>query len=485
MLSARVCSPAPSTSAAEKRYSGAERRGLSDRGVLRIGPGRLGRTEETNMTDVTSHALSKKAAAVNSSLPQRLLRATELDTRMLGMVGALAVIWIGFHIVSGGLFLTPRNLWNLSVQSASVAIMSTGMVLVIVTRNIDLSVGSLLGFVGMVMGVTQTEILPQWLGFGHLAIWIAAILVGVALGALIGAMQGYIIAYLAVPSFIVTLGGLLVWRGAAWWVTSGRTVAPLDATYRLMGGGPDGAIGAFWSWVVGLIACVALLLMLANGRKQRRKFHFPLRPVWAESLLAVMGCAFILGAVAVANSYPWPSAIVRRYATENNITVPEGGLFIAHGIAIPVLIAVGVGVVMTFLANRTRFGRYVFAIGGNPEAAVLAGINTRWVTMKVFILMGALVGISSAISTARLNAATNAMGTLDELLVIAAAVIGGTSLGGGIGTIAGAMIGAVLMQSLASGMILLGVDTPLQNIVVGIVLVVAVWLDTLYRKRVK
>jgi len=139
------------------------------------------------MTDVTSSAPPQGASAVSSNPAQRFLKATELDTRMLGMVGALAVIWIGFHIISGGLFLTPRNLWNLSVQSASVAIMSTGMVLVIVTRNIDLSVGSLLGFVGMIMGVTQTEILPQWLGFGHPAIWVVALIVGIALGAVIGA----------------------------------------------------------------------------------------------------------------------------------------------------------------------------------------------------------------------------------------------------------------------------------------------------------
>jgi D-xylose transport system permease protein len=149
-----------------------------------------------------------------------------------------------------------------------------------------------------------------------------------------------------------------------------------------------------------------------------------------------------------------------------------------------VLIAVAVGIVMTFIATRTRFGRYVFAIGGNPEAAELAGINTRWVIMKIFMLMGLLAAIGASISSARLNAATNSLGTLDELLVIAAAVIGGTSLAGGAGTIAGAMLGALLMQSLQSGMVLLGVDTPLQNIVVGVVLVVAVWLDTLYRKRI-
>ncbi|MFC6488433.1 sugar ABC transporter permease [Nitratireductor sp. GCM10026969] len=437
------------------------------------------------MADATSQAASQGASATENGVVGRFLKATELDTRMLGMLGALAIVWVGFHFLSGGLFLTPRNLWNLSVQSASVAVMSTGMVLVIVTRNIDLSVGSLLGFVGMIMGVTQAQILPDYLGFGHPVIWVLALAAGIVVGAVIGALQGYIIAFLGVPAFIVTLGGLLVWRGAAWWVTSGQTVAPMDATFRLMGGGPDGAIGATASWIVGAVACVGLVLMLIQGRRQRRKFDFPLRPLWAEGFLGAVGCALILSAVAVANAYPWPSGIVRRYAEAHNITVPEGGLFIAHGIAIPVLIAIGVGIVMTFLAMRTRFGRYVFAIGGNPEAAELAGINTRWVIMKIFILMGVLVAVASAISTARLNAATNAQGTLDELLVIAAAVIGGTSLGGGVGTIAGAMVGAVLMQSLATGMILLGVDTPLQNIVVGAVLVVAVWLDTVYRKRVQ
>ncbi|WP_163265699.1 sugar ABC transporter permease [Chelativorans alearense] len=436
------------------------------------------------MADATSHAsTSQGASATPDGVVARFLKATELDTRMLGMLGALLIVWLGFHLLSGGLFLTPRNLWNLSVQSASVATMATGMVLVIVTRNIDLSVGSLLGFVGMIMAVTQVSFLPDFLDFGHPAIWIIALGVGILVGALIGALHGYIIAFLGVPAFIVTLGGLLVWRGAAWWVTSGRTIAPMDTTFRLMGGGPGGSIGATWSWIIGIVACAALVLMLIQGRRQRRKFKFPLRPLWAEGFLGTVGCALILGAVAVANAYPLPSAIARRYAEANNIPVPEGGLFIAHGIAIPVLIAIGVGIVMTFLATRTRFGRYVFAIGGNPEAAELAGINTRWVVMKIFILMGVLASIAAAISTARLNAATNAQGTLDELLVIAAAVIGGTSLGGGVGTVAGAMIGAVLMQSLATGMILLGVDTPLQNIVVGAVLVVAVWLDTIYRKR--
>lgn len=416
---------------------------------------------------------------------QRFLIATEVDTRLLGMIGALALVWIGFNIFSGGLFLTPRNLWNLSVQTASVAVMVTGMVLVIVTRNIDLSVGSILGLVGMVMGVMQTDILPVQLGLGlgHPLIWSLSLASGLLVGTAIGALQGAIIAYLRVPAFIVTLGGYLVWRGAAWWVTAGRTVAPMDSTFQLMGGGPAGSIGATWSWAVGIVVCVAIVAGLVFGRRQRRRFKFPQRPVWAEVTLALIGCGATIGAVLVANAYPWPVRIAQNYAEAKGIAVPEEGLFISHGIAIPVLMAIGVGVVMTFLSTRTRFGRYVYAMGGNPEAAELAGINTRWVTVKIFMLMGALCAIAAAISTARLNAATNALGTLDELYVIAAAVIGGTSLAGGVGTIAGALLGAVVMQSLQSGMVLMGLDSPLQSIVVGIVLVFAVWLDTLYRRN--
>ncbi|PRD49755.1 sugar ABC transporter permease [Phyllobacterium myrsinacearum] len=424
-----------------------------------------------------------RARASELGFVARFFRATELDTRLLGMIGALVVIWIAFQILSGGQFLTPRNLWNLSVQTSSVAVMATGMVLIIVTRNIDLSVGSLLGFIGMIMGVMQTEMLPKLIGFEHPATWIIALGIGIVAGAVIGGFQGFIIAFLGVPAFIVTLGGLLVWRGAAWWVTSGRTVAPMDSTFRLMGGGPEGSIGSMWSWILGILACIAIVIMVANSRRQRQRFNFPRRPVWAEVFMAAISCGLVLGAVAIANAYYWPIGIVRKYAEANNITIPDGGLFISHGIAIPVLIAVATGIIMTFVTTRTRFGRYVFAMGGNPEAADLAGINTRWVTMKIFIIMGILCAIAGAVSTARLNAATNAQGTLDELLTIAAAVIGGTSLAGGVGTIAGAMIGALLMQSLSSGMVLLGLDTPLQNIVVGIVLVIAVWLDTIYRRR--
>ena len=439
------------------------------------------------MNDQHGHGAEK---AENDGAFVKFLRATEVDARLLGMIAALLLIWTGFHlygeIVNGfGAFLTPRNLWNLSVQTASIGVMATGMVLVIVTRHIDLSVGSILGLCATAMAIVQVWWLPELLGLGHPMIWILAGIAGLLVGTLIGAFHGFLIAYLNIPAFIVTLGGLLVWRGTTFLLARGETISPVDSTFALLGGGPYGSIGFYGSWIVGIVACVGVIAILNMGRRQRKRFKFPLRPMWAEVFLGTVGCGLILAFVILVNSYPWPKGIVRQYAEANNIDTPIGEIFIAHGFAIPVLILIAVAIGMTFLTSRTRFGRYVFAIGGNPEAADLAGINTRWVTVKVFALMGFLCGLSAIIASARLNSATNNLGTLDELYVIAAAVIGGTSFSGGIGTIYGAVLGAVVMQSLQTGMVLIGFDAAIQQMVVGSVLVVAVWLDTIYRKRSK
>ncbi len=205
--------------------------------------------------------------------------------------------------------------------------------------------------------------------------------------------------------------------------------------------------------------------------------------MWLDVTLGVIGCGVVLAAVWVTNSYYLPENLAREIAEERGIPWPEGGLQIPLGIPYPVLIAIGVTLVMAFVANRLRFGRYIFSIGGNPDAANLAGIKTRRTIVKTFMIMGILAAISAAVSIARLNAAVSGLGTLNELYVIAAAVIGGTSLSGGIGTIPGAVLGALVMQSLQSGMVLIGVDAPLQDVVVGIVLVTAVAIDTIYRRR--
>ncbi len=440
------------------------------------------------MSDTTNTTDAPKTAQPGPI--ERFMRATELDTRLLGMLGALALIWVGFHVygqvVNGfGAFLTPRNLWNLSVQTSSIGIMACGMVLVIVTRHIDLSVGSVLGFCAVIMGVTQVWLLPQLVGLEHWSIWIIACIVGMITGAMVGALHGWLIAYLSIPAFIVTLGGLLVWRGAAFLITRGETISPVDSTFKLLGGGPYGAVGETGSWVVGVLGCIAVVALIMMSRRQRKRFGFGLRPMWAEWFIGVVSVGAVIGAVLLVNAYPWPKGIVRRFAKAEGIEVPEGGLFISHGFAIPVLILLAVVIVMTIVMNRTRFGRYVYAIGGNPEAASLAGINTKWMTVKIFALMGFLTGLSAVVASARLGSATNALGTLDELYVIAAAVIGGTSLGGGIGTIYGAVLGAFVMQSLQTGMVLIGFDAAVQQVVVGSVLVLAVYLDNLYRRASK
>ena len=437
---------------------------------------------------MSSAAPGAMSGAPEEPLFRRLLRATEIDTRMIGMIGALALIWVGFHvytvIVDGqGLFLTPRNLWNLLVQTSSVAVMATGMVLVIVMRHIDLSVGSILGFTSTIIGVTQVYLLPHYLGLDNPAIWIITLILGLAVGAAIGALHGSLVAYLGIPAFIVTLGGQLFWRGAAWWVTTGATIAPLDERFALMGGGPLGSIGAVASWTLGVLACAGIMVGLYAGRRRRLRYNFPLRPMWAEVTLAAIGCFVALGAATIVNAYPWPERVAANYAAAHNIPVPEGGLFIPTGFAIPVLMALIAGLVMTFMARRTRFGRYVYAIGGNPEAAELAGVNTKRITVLVFTVMGVLAAISGCIESARLDSATNVLGQFEELYVIAAAVIGGTSLSGGVGTIYGALIGALVIQSLQSGMVLLGFDSAFQEMVVGVVLVGAVGIDTFYRRR--
>jgi D-xylose transport system permease protein len=404
----------------------------------------------------------------------------EIDTRMLGMIAALIVIWIGFQFWSGdgswseGTFLSARNLWNLSVQTSAVGIMATGMVLVIVSRNIDLSVGSMLAVIGMAMAMLQARWLaPDWLDFGSPWIWIITLVVGIAMGAVLGGLQGAVVAYAGVPSFIVTLGGLLVWRGVAWMMASGQTIAPMDATFQLLGGGARGTIGFFWSWVVGALAAAGIVFLTINNRRQRIRFGFHVRPLWADYTIAGASIAVVLIAVGYLNSYLLPPGLADQ----------RGGGDIPFGLANPVLIAIGVALVMTFVATRLRFGRYVYAIGGNPEAAELAGIKTKATIVKTFALMGVLVAIGSAVQVARLNAAVSGLGQLTELYVIAAAVIGGTSLTGGIGTIPGAMLGALVMQSLQSGMALVGVETAAQDIAVGVVLVFAVGFDTVYRKR--
>lgn len=412
-----------------------------------------------------------------------LLETLEVDSRFLGMLGAFVLICVVFSFFTDGRFLTSRNIFNLTIQTVSVAIMATGMVFVIVTRHIDLSVGAILAISSAMMAMTQARWLPGIVGLelGSPLIAPLTIIVGLAVGTAIGAFNGWLIGYQSIPAFIVTLGGFLIWRYAGWYLTSGQTIAPLDQTFLLLGGA-EGTIGVTASWAVGILASAAAIWGLWAARRGKIEHDFPVKPIWAEVLIGAISIGAIMGFVSILNSYLIPSGKLRRMFEARGEVVPEGYTQ-GHGLPISVLVLIAVVVVMTIIAQKTRLGRYIFATGGNPDAAELSGINTKFLTVKIFAMMGFLAGLSAVIAQARLQSHANDIGTLDELRVIAAAVIGGTALSGGIGTIYGAILGALIMQSLTSGMGMVGVDSPLQNIVVGSVLVFAVWIDIQYRKR--
>ncbi len=437
------------------------------------------------MTNVADAAPGQAGAPKRTTL-RGLVAATEIDLRLFGMLVALAAILLTFNILSGGKFFQPTNMITLAVQATGIAIIATGMVLVIVSRNIDLSVGSLVGVIAMTYALLMTDILPDVLGIGadFPFRWLIALAIGVALGAAIGGLQGFIIAYVGVPSFIVTLGGLLSIRGVVWYLSNGAAVSGLDPNFQLIGGGAQGSLGGTLTWALAGVGSIAIIWLLIGNRRQRRRFDFPVRPLWAEVLVGTVGCAAVIGVAAFANAALWPDGLANRIAIEQNWgPAPEGGWSIPTGIPFPVILLLGVTLVMTFIATRRRFGRYVYAYGGNPDAAELAGINTRWTILKTYVVMGILCALAAAVASARLNGSTLDVGVSYELYVIAAAVVGGTSFAGGIGSIPGAVLGAFVMQSLAYGLSFMGVNSPGQNVVAGIVLILAVGFDTYNRRR--
>ncbi|MCY1507571.1 Xylose transport system permease protein XylH [compost metagenome] len=383
-------------------------------------------------------------------------RRTGIDLRLLLMCVLLAVMAVAFSIMSGGVFLSPENLYNVAQQTAVVGIVSTVMVLVIVARHIDLSVGSVMGFVGVLIAYLQYT--SGWS-------WPTACLAGLAVALLVSIYQGWLTAVLGVPSFVVTLGGLMSFRGAAFLVADGKTQPVNDEFFQRLGGGYDGGIGVTASWVLAGLVALVLFGRMVQKRRARQRYDMPTEALWLDVLLTAVPVAVVAGFAWVMNSYQISSK-----------SEPQG-------IPIPVLIWAAVAIVLSFIVHRTRFGRYVFAMGGNPDAAALVGIPVQRVTLMLFALLAVLVTVAAIVSIARLNAGTNSLGTGMELYVIAAAVIGGTALAGGSGSIFGSVLGALIMQSLDSGMLLLDVPIGKRMVIIGQVLIVAVVFDVLYRRK--
>jgi D-xylose transport system permease protein len=436
-----------------------------------------------NVADVAPVPGQTQAEPPTRTSIRGLFAQTEIDSRLFGMLVAFVLILVTFHILSGGTLIQPDNMITMSVQAAGIAIIATGMVLVIVSRNIDLSVGSLVGLISMSYALWMTDWFPRIFGLGPDVPfqWLLALALGIGMGAAVGALQGFIIAYIGVPSFIVTLGGLLSIRGLVWYQSEGAAVVGLDPTFDLIGGGALGSVGGLITWILGVVGCVAIIAILYNSRRQRRRYNFPVRPMWAEALLGIAGCGIVLGLAWFANNAFWPKGLADQYAADHGLN--PAGLQIPIGFPYPIVLLIVVTLVMTFIATRLRFGRYVYAYGGNPDAAELAGINTRMTILKTYVLMGILCAFAAAIAAARLNGSTLDIGTSYELYVIAAAVVGGTSFAGGIGTIPGAVLGAFVLAALNYGLSFIGVNSPGQNVAAGVVLILAVGLDTLNRRR--
>ena len=375
--------------------------------------------------------------------------------RLYAMVIALVCVWVIFTLLTGGTFLSTRNLSNLSRQAAVTAILAVGMVLVIVSANIDLSVGFGSGLLGAV-----AAILHVWWGQPIVLTLIAVI----GLGILMGLMQGYLVAYQRVPAFIVTLGGFLVYRGLMLAFTKGETIRLPDNWLKSIG---NAYLPQPVGWGLMLMAVIVVVVQLWKSDAVRETDAFtplsgdsssPSSPTSRFMFLTKMGgiALLIVAFVAVMNAH--------------------------KGIPVPVCILFALAFVFHFIANRTRFGRYVYAVGGNAEAAYLSGVNVRGITLRVFATMGALMAIAGVVLTARVGSASPEAGRLLELDAIAACVIGGASLMGGRGSIFGALLGALVMESLNNGMSMANMDASWQDIIKGIVLVTAVGFDMASRR---
>ncbi|CAI1775432.1 Xylose transport system permease protein xylH [Serratia quinivorans] len=374
-----------------------------------------------------------------------IVKLKSINLRVFVMLAAIVVIMLFFTFTTEGAYLSARNISNLLRQTAITGILAVGMVFVIVSAEIDLSVGSMMGLLG-----GAAAIFDVWLGWPLPLTIVVTLLAGL----LLGAWNGWWVAYRKVPSFIVTLAGMLAFRGILIGITNGTTVAPTSGAMSQIGQSylPNGL--GFGIGAVGLMLFVAWQW---RRRSRRAQLGLPVATaggdVTRQSILALL----VLGAIYLLNDY--------------------------RGVPTPVLILTALMLAGIFMATRTAFGRRIYAIGGNIDAARLSGVNVERTKLAVFAINGLMVAIAGLILSSRLGAGSPSAGNIAELDAIAACVIGGTSLAGGIGSVAGAVMGAFIMASLDNGMSMLDVPTFWQYIVKGAILLLAVWMDSATKRR--
>ncbi len=415
---------------------------------------------------------------------KKIFNSDSRNIRALVMVFALLTICIFFHIATNGIFLSPANITNLVRQSSIVGILAIGMLLVIVSGNIDLSVGSMVGFLG---GIASLFFMKQGLN-----LWVV-IMLTLAIGFIAGCLQGALTAYLRIPAFIVTLGGLLIFRGSIMAIMKGETIS-ISNEFQIFGGG---FLTFTTSCILIFVAILFYSFYIFNQRKIKKQFSLKHSSIAVSILKITSLCfflAFFLWIFTHNNNQTEVHPIITPIAVPSEsplATLPEytnaaNASSIAsddRAIPIPVVIMIVLALIVSFISKFTIFGRRIFAIGGNAEAAWLSGINIKFNTMLVFGLCGLLSAVAGIVYTARLGSAAPDAAAGYELYAIAACVIGGTSLMGGRGTIFGAIIGALIMASLDSGMSILNIEPFYQNIIKGAVLILAVYIDVASKRK--
>jgi len=376
------------------------------------------------------------------------------NIRQNGMVMALILIMLLFQFLTHGILFRPMNVNNLVLQNAYVLILATGMLLCILTGNIDLSVGSVVAFVGAIAAVMMVD----W-GISVGVTIVAALLIGIA----VGAFHGYFIAYWRIPAFIVTLAGMLIWRGLTMVILKGQTKSPFEKSFQAIAAGylPGREIrmGGYNTIAIifGIVLSAILIAMVLRSRKNKQKYGFEVLPRWAEAIKVVFLVVVI-----------------------NLLTL---SLAKYNGIPIMLLLLIFLISLYTFITQRTIFGRHIYALGGNEKAAKLSGVKTQRVMFLVYTNMGMLAALAGLVVAGRLNAATPKAGNMFELDAIASCFIGGASASGGIGTIVGAIIGGLVMGILNNGMSIMGVSVDWQQAIKGLVLLGAVFFDVVTKSK--
>ncbi|KYD15165.1 multiple monosaccharide ABC transporter permease [Caldibacillus debilis] len=384
---------------------------------------------------------------------QKLLEVLKTNFNRYSMVIALVIMLILFQFLTGGILLRPLNITNLILQNSYILILAIGMVLVIIAGHIDLSVGSIAAFVGAIAGILIVNMhMPTYL----------TVLICLLIGAIIGAWQGFWVAYVNIPAFIVTLAGMLLFRGLTMLVLKGQTIAPFPNEFRSISTGfiPDffdGSTINITSILLGILFSIIFVILSVKARKNKIKYNFKVASAgvfYSQQLIAVL---LIMGFCYLFATY--------------------------EGIPYILIILLALIVFYTFITNRTIIGRHIYATGGNLKAAMLSGVKTKAVTFWVFVNMGILSALSGLVFASRLNAATPKAGNLFELDAIAASFIGGASAYGGVGTVPGAIVGGLVMGVLNNGMSILGLGIDWQQAIKGVVLLLAVAFDVFNKRR--